>query len=225
MLGRIYHVAAIFAIAHLLALVGFVGYLVQSGRLSPERAQEISELLRNVPAEEEETTEDETEAPAEEGTMQTSAEAIAAQREAAQLRGAALDRAERDLAAQRQLLERMLADQMRRTEQFREHVNAWKKRKEELRNEARDGGFQRELEYFSKLPPKQAKTVLLKKWQNQPADAVRLLNAVKTSVGQSILEQMKTEEEAQIMYELLEQLGRQDIDRFVQESGMTPDQP
>lgn len=224
MLGRLYHVAAIFAIAHLLALAGFVGYLAQSGRLSPERVNEITELLRNVPSEEEETEPTE-EAMDEEVSTQTSAEAIAAQREASQLRGAALDRAQRDLAAQRQLLERMLADQMRRTEQFREHVNAWKKRKEELRNEARDGGFQRELEYISKLPPKQAKTVLLKKWQNEPADAVRLLNAVKTSVGQAILEQMKSEEESQIMYELLEQLGRQDIDRFVQESGMTPDQP
>ena len=44
---------------------------------------------------------------------------------------------------------------------------------------------------------------------------------VKTSVGQSILETMKSPEELQVMFELLEQLGKQDIDRFVPGSGMS----
>lgn len=226
MLGRIYNLVAILAIAHLVALGGVVAYLFNSGKLSPERVQQIAELLRTA---DEEPAEDqpadkadkdkEAEEPAPTEQPGRSAEQIAADRHAQQLRRAAVERAEADLRAQRQLLEQVLVDQIQKQEAFDRSVQNWKEQKKKLRDEARDAGFQRELEYFSKLPPKQAKEILVRKFKNSPADAVRLLNAVKTSVGQSILETMKSPEEIKIMYELLEQLGKQDIDRFVPGSG------
>lgn len=242
MLSKIYNAVAVLAIAHLLALGGLVGYLVSAGRLSPERVEQIAELLRSEPGAEAAAdsenadggdgaaSADDAVAQADEadvgaiattGAAPAPAEQFEAQRRAAQLRSLALQRAERDLVAQRELLEQLLRDQIERQEQFDRAVANWKQQKARLRDEARDAGFERELEYFSKLPPKQAKEILVRKWQASPADAVRLLNAVKTSVGQSILETMKSPEELQVMFELLEQLGKQDIDRFVPGSGMS----
>jgi hypothetical protein len=225
-IGKAYNIVAILAIAHLLALGGLVGYLVQSGRLSPERAGEIADLLRGDPAVEGDEAADDT--PADESVAQdreTASEAvkssqqIAVDREAQQLRRASVERAEQDLRAQRELLEQVLRDQIAQKQEFDRGVQRWKQQKEKLQQAAQDTGFQRELDYFSKLPPKQAKEILMSKWKRSPADAVRMLNAVKTSVGQDILQTMKEPEEMQIMYELLEQLGKQDMDRLAPGSG------
>jgi len=228
-IGKAYNIVAILAIAHLLALGGLAGYLVQSGRLSPDRAREIADLLRSDPAAAgDEAAEDPPMADGEEQSAEAAPEAvksseqITVDRESQQLRRASLERAEQDLRAQRELLEQVLRDQIAQQEEFDRGVERWKRQKEKLQQAAQDTGFQRELEYFSKLPPKQAKQILISKWKRSPADAVRMLNAVRTSVGQEILRTMKDPEEMQIMYELLEQLGKQDIDRLAPGSGTNP---
>lgn len=230
MLGKAYNIIAVLAIAHLLALGGLGGYLVVSGRLSPESAKEIAKVLRGDAAQE---ADDSGAKAADQGAATTqpaqpaptpakSSEQIAAERQAQQLRRASLERTEQDLRSQRELLEQVLRDQIAQKEEFDRGVERWKKQKEKLTEAAQDSGFQRELEYFSKLPPKQAKEILIRKWKRSPADAVRMLNAVKTSVGREILQTMKQPDEVQVMYELLEQLGEQDIDRLTPGSGTSP---
>lgn len=221
MLGKIYNAVAILAIAHLLAFGGVLAYLSGSGRLSGERFGQIVDLLRGADDDAAESdaapTGDEVEQ--EPPARAASTAEVREQRRAQQVRRAALERAVQDVSAQRELLDRVLQDQIEKREQFNAAVRNWEETKRKQLDEARDAGFQRELEYFSKLPPKQGKEVLLRKWKKSPADAVRMLNAVKTNVGQAIFEQMKSAQETEIMFELLEQLSRQDIDRFVPGTG------
>ncbi|RMF71181.1 MAG: hypothetical protein D6744_18360 [Planctomycetota bacterium] len=223
MIRRLYHTLAVLAIAHVLAGVAGVAYLFQTGRLTPERAQEIVALLRGSAEAGDEQAAPQLDEQPEAEPWTNAADAVREQRRQQQTRRAALDASVRALNAQRDLLEQVLADQIRKQEQFDAARKAWVEEKSRQQVEASDAGFQRELEYFSKLSPKQAKEVLIRKWRDSPPDAVRLINAVKTSVGQAVFEQMKTPEEIQVMYELLERLGKQDIDQFVAESGTTAD--
>ena len=224
MIARMYHTLAILAIAHILALGGTLAYLFQSGKLTKQRIDQIVELIRGDDA----NAEDET-APvldvADAGNEEwaSAADTVRDQRRQQQRRRAALDASVRSLNAQRDLLEQVLADQIQKQEDFDASRRAWVEEKSRQQVEASDAGFQRELEYFSKISPKQAKEVLMRKWRDSPADAVRLINAAKTGVGQAIFEQMKAPDEIQVMYELLEQLGKQDIDQFVAGSGTTAD--
>jgi len=224
-LVRLYNVLAILAIAHLLALGALVGALISSGRLTPERAREIVKMLRTQPDEsqEEEAGSEEQAVASEDETAgeAPSIEQLQQRRQQERLQSAALERARRDLVAQQELVQQLLHDLLQRQEEFDRARKAWIEQKNRQLNEARDVGFQRELEYFSKLPPKQAKEILVRKWKKSPADAVRILAAGKTSVGRAVLGQMKTPEEVGILYELLEQLGQQDIDRLVPGSGRT----
>jgi hypothetical protein len=162
------------------------------------------------PADAEDTEDQEPEA--EPTSQSASAEEIRQQRRDEQLRRALSERAYRDLIAQRELLDRALQELVISEERFEAQKTAWQTALEQRRGAARDAGFDKELQYVAKLPPKQAKEHLVLKWKKHPADAVRLLAALPTSTGKRVLEQLKTPDEIQIMHELLEQLGQESID-------------
>ena len=113
----------------------------------------------------------------------------------------------------------MLADLIQRGESFDSAITAWERRKQMQLDEVKDEGFRKQVEYISKLPAKQAKDFVIRKYKESPADAVRLLNALRTSTGKAILELMKTPEESAILFELLEQLAEQDLDRIAPQAG------
>lgn len=209
MLGKLYNLLAVLSLAALLSLGSLVGYLVAFGKLDRIKAQQIVKLIRGdieIPEEDQEAADQQSAASQPAATGAPSAEAIARQRRLARLHRAALDRAQRDLAARRELLDQVLADLITRQEQFQREKAEWVKRQEALRALARDEGFARELAYIAKLSPKLGKDHLLRTYRENPADAVRILNALNPSVGQRILDQFRSPEELEVLHDLLDRL-------------------
>jgi hypothetical protein len=213
-LAKLYNAVAIVSIATLLATGALVGVLFGTDRLTPERLETIAEVLRGE-LDEDSAAEGEDAAmtqPSAEPTAAPSAEQLKEEQRDEQLRRALQERAYRDLRAQRELLDQALAHLISAEERFEESKAEWQAQLKRRRGETRDEGFEKEVEYVTKLPAKQAKKHLVLKWEEHPADAVRLLDALPTSTGKRILEQLETPEELQIMHELLERLGQQSLE-------------
>lgn len=224
MIGRLYHLVAIVSIAGIVATAGLAGYLYFTGRLDAERVEALATVLRGEdvsPADATDAADAGASSDAGPQSERPSAEEVRRQRRAAQLRRAALGRAQRDLEAQRTLLEQAMQNLITRRDAFEQRTQAWLEQQKKLQADTRDAGFERELEYVGKLSPRQAKGHLMQTWKESPADAVRLLNALPTSIGQRILDQMRTPEESQAMHELLERLRFGEVDSFAPASGKT----
>lgn len=227
MVGRIQNILAILSVSTLLALGGVAGVLYGQGRLNRERLGRIAAVLREDSAAPQVSPPSvvppasQPASPEPQRAVQ-SAEEIRQQRRDERLRRAALERAAQDLLAQKRLVDQALQELITREEAFAREQAAWVAQQRKLQEKMTDEGFRREVEYVSKLSPKQAKEHVLRAWAKNPADAVRLFNALKVTTGQQILAQFKSAEELNILHELLEQIRQQDVDRLLSGSGTTP---
>jgi 3-oxoacyl-ACP reductase-like protein len=221
MMRKIYNLLAGAALAVVLALAGLVAWLAVSGKLSAQRIEQVAALLRG-----QSTAAEPASAPQSQPASQPAAVSLDAAHDArirSQLQKAALDRAARDVEARRELLTHVLQDVISRQEKLDSDRSAWIAQKNKLSKDVKDKGFQREVEYVTRLSPEQAKEHVVRVWQKQKADAVRLFNALEPGKGQKILEEFTTPTELQIVHELLEQLRIQDVDEFVSGTGTPRD--
>jgi hypothetical protein len=217
MIRRLYDWLATFAVATLLALVAFGGYLLVSGRLTAEGVDRLARALRGElvdPATLEPPPVADEPVAEVHGPAAGSAEALATRRDLARVAGAQVERSLQDVLAQRELLELATQELIQQTEAFERYKRSWENQRAKLQQETTDAGFEQELKLVSKLDPRQAKEHLLLTWKSRPADAVRLMRALTTSRAQRILDQLKTPEEMRIMHELLERLRETDIDQL-----------
>ena len=225
MIAKVYNALAIVAIANMLALGGFAGFLIIGGKLTPERAEAIASVLRGemdeAAAAEEGDVEGTDEGAAAGPERRRSGEEVRMAREHDRMRHLEIERARRDVEARQQLLDQSLHDLVTGQEEFTEERQAWTKERAKLTTEDQDRGFEQELEYVAGLAPKQAKEHLILVYNKHSADAVRLLMHMDVSRGKRILAQFKTPEELQIMSQLLEQLRNQDEAIPADESGTT----
>lgn len=230
MLSKLYSGLSIIAIATLLALGGFVAYLFSAGKLNSARLDSIAAVLRGqIDAAAPSTPADAGHAPPTSQRAPDSAVAAAGrsideirqQRVREQITRATLERATADLTARQNLLNQSLQHLISLQEEFEKGKSTWMTQKKKLSETVKDEGFLRELQYVGKLTPKLAKEHVIRTWQKQKADAVRLFVAIDPGKGQKILEQFKTQEELGIMHELLEQLRAADVDKLVNGSGKT----
>ncbi|MFO0839159.1 MAG: hypothetical protein U1D55_11625 [Phycisphaerae bacterium] len=229
MLSKLYNFLAIIAIATVLSSAGFLGYLAGTGKLTGERIEAIAAVLRGdapklaANGERETATTQPAEGGSAEALENTSVDDIAEARAREQLRRASLERAERDVRARQELLDQALQQLITQQEAFDAAQKQWTEKRAKLTDTMRDEGFQRELQYVEKLAPKQAKEHVIRSWKKQPADVVRLFNALDPSKGQKILDQFKTTEELDIVHALLEQVRTQQSDSSRAEEGKSPD--
>lgn len=225
MLTNVYNAVAAIALATLLAVSGFVGYLFATGRLNAGRLETVAGVLRGEfdgsrPIAE--TAAAPTTRPTgSEGPPASTEDELRNLRKRQRLELLATERAERDLEAQRRLLDQVLQHVVQEQERLAEEKAAFARQREKLNAVAQDEGFQRELELVSGLQPRQAKEHLLRLWQKQPADAVRLLTAMDDSRAKRILEQFKTPDELKIQTDLLEQIRLQGAEGHANASGKT----
>lgn len=223
MLAKIFNAAAALALATMLAVGGFVGYLTATGRLNATRLERIAAVLRGeldqwpsaapAPAE-----------PAPDDSAATRpAGPVHAARERDHLARLQSERAARDLEAQRRLLEQVL----QRVIQEQEALAAQRKlsqvetKQQQEASAAADAGFKKELELVSGLQPKQAKEHIVRVYKKQPADAARLLQEMDAGRVKRVLEQFKSPEELQIQSDLLEQVRLQASQGLAESSGKT----
>lgn len=208
-MSKLYGLLSILSIATVLATGSFCAYLVFEGKLNGERVEKIAAVLRgelDMAAASQPTSAPASQPMEEETHVRRSAEELKAHKREERLQRAILDRAAADTKAQRDLLNQALQELVQREEKLQSEKTAWDDQRKKMTEQAQDAGFEKELALVSKLPAKQAKEHLLLTWQQQKADAVRLLNALKPSTAQAILKELKTPEEAAVLHELLEQL-------------------
>jgi hypothetical protein len=212
--GKLYHTLAIVSTAIVLAGGALLGVMYGTGKLDGERIEAIAAVLRADPNEAGDaealdpgdvaTASDETATP----------EELRQRKQEAQLRRALDERAACDRIAQQRLLEQAMQRLVMAEEKLERDKQDWKKQLERRRGATRDEGFAKELSIIAGLSPKIAKDHIIRKWQESPADAVRVLNALPESKSKRILGQMKTAEELRITHELLEQLSSDDAKQF-----------
>lgn len=223
MIGRLFSAVGIVAVATLLAGGGFIGYLVGTGRLTAARLERMAAVLRG-----------ELDGPADAGGVAdppgteaaeprraTSAEEVRALRQREHLEKLEIERALADLEAQRRLLDQAMHAVVQEQERLAAERSGFDVQRTKLTDAALDEGFRKELEYVSGLAPRQAKEHILRVWQRQKADAVRLFMEIDVSRGRRILEQFRTPEELDIQTELLEQIRLQGMAGYADASGKT----
>jgi hypothetical protein len=222
-LSKAFNAVSSLALATVLALATFVGYLVGTHRLTGPRLESIAGVLRGeldtlpkAAAAPESSAP--TSAPAEMPRVCTE-EMLKSQRKRQRLEMLATERAARDLDAQRRLLEQVLQHVMQEQERLAREKLEFAKQREKVQQVARDEGFQKELELVADLAPRQAKEHVLRLWRKQPADAVRLLTAMDEGQARKILEQFKSADELQIQTDLLEQIRLQGTEGHANASG------
>lgn len=225
MLSKLYGLVAIMSVAALLAGSGFVGYLIYAGKLTEGRLDLVASVLRGELDDELDSEDAETDAAAgadEAEHVVRSSEEIDAARRHQQMQSAVLDRAAADAGARQGLVDQTLQHLVKLQEQFRVEKEEWVKRKETLAADARDRGFLKELEYVGALSSKQAKGHIVRTWEKNKADVVRLFMAISSKKGKRIMGELKSPKELELLHELLEQLRLQDIDSLASESGRKP---
>lgn len=214
MIGKLYNLLAIFAVATLLSTSGFVGVLYGTGKLTDARWSLILDVLRGKHddlTQPTTTTQPAASQPASRpdstpATAEDSTKVIREQRVMTQLQRANIERAARDVAARQTLLNQSVQQLISMQEAHEREKTIFAEQQARAGNKQRDEGFQRELAYVTGLSPKLAKDHLVRSWAKQKADVVRIFTALDPNKGKRILEQFKTPEELAIVHELLEQI-------------------
>jgi hypothetical protein len=223
-LTKVFNAVAALALATLLAGGGFVGFLFGTGRLNASRLEAIASVLRGELPEvnaSEPANVNTTSAPVAAEPPVGTEDEVRNLRKRQRLEMLATERAVRDLEAQRQLLDQVLQHVVQEQERLAMEKVEFARQREKVKDATRDEGFQKELDLVSGLQPRQAKEHLLRLWQKQPADAVRLLSAMEDSRAKRILEQLKTPTELQVQTDLLEQIRLQGSEGHANASGKT----
>ncbi len=220
MVNRAWSIVSFLAVAHLLAMAMFAGWLWQSNRLNFERINEIREMFT--------MTVDEAavarEAEREERELALQA-AIAEQRRvtppipsaAGVHRLAAHEemehRARRSIEQEKHILrEQIIAAQRRlddREAQFRNEQEQWELHIRAEQERRADEQFEKTVRQYESVRPRQGKDMLLELIANgQMHQAVAYLDAMNARSASRILGEFKTEDEIRLATELLEQLRR-----------------
>lgn len=213
-MGKLYSYMSIIAIATVMSWSGIGAYLAATGRISAESLGQIARILRGEPptppvASQPAPT---SQAVVEDEPMARSADEVREQRKQEHLQSLRLDRARRDVDARVALLKQAQLSLVQEQEAFETRRKQWEDQRRKLADKARDEGFERELALVGAMAPKQAKDYVIRTWRKQPIDAVRLVNALPPVKSKKLLDQFKTEEEQDLIAQLLEQLRLQQAD-------------
>ncbi len=210
-MSKLFDAVAVLSLSLLLSSGGMAGYLYFNGRLTSERIEQIAAILRGetlgapVPASQPAASQPTSQPAAEESHAPTADELHAARRHE-YLESLRLERARRDLEAQQRLVQHALQKLISEQEAFSQSKEEYESQRDAAQKTAQDEGFAKELEYVTGLSPKLAKEHILRSWQKEPADTVRLFLRIDAGRGKRILEQFKSPDELKVMHELLERV-------------------
>lgn len=196
------------AVAHFLALIGFVATLAAGGALTGDRLDAAIAALRgeSTPTSQPASTS----APsAPSAQNQPPAALIAREEESAKTRRVELDRREREIQDQWAMLQSAQIELLRRQEALAAERAAWEESLKRQAEELALSGAAKELEYLESIKPQLAKELL---HQKSDADVVQLFLQMDARTGRKIMESCKTQEERLWIGRILEQL-RQRNDR------------
>lgn len=217
-MGSLVKLVRILAIAHLLAFIGFAGWLVASGRVDAERLKRVREIFQPTIAEEKALlAEAESEAAA----------ATAAAEERRRLLEVPMTRTEQIISAERfeqraELAIRGLEDERRRLlsdlsgrerevtqreEALARRQADWEQSIATQKERQTDEQFRKAVRLLEAAPAKQSKDWILELVQTEREEqAVAYLNAMNPAKSAGLLKAFKGEGEAKVATDLLERL-------------------
>jgi hypothetical protein len=182
---RLYHLLALLAFANLFAVAGLVTYLLSSGRLNAERADQIAKVLRGEWPEAQAPASQPAPPPAPPEASRAEIARVQAQKEFHEL---IADRHKREMEDRLGLNQSIRLQVMRDLEQLETRREDFKKEKELFLQETAQLGFEKELELFSKMDPVLAKDLLASR---KDADVVQLLSRMDTNRAKKIIDACK----------------------------------
>ncbi len=204
MLKRLYHLLALLALANLFAVAGLVLFLVSTGRLNAERAEQIAEVLRGEYPERElaDSGPVEPEAPPE--ASQTEIARSQARKEFINL---VASRHIREMKDRRKLNNTIQLETRRLLEEIEATKQAFRDQHKQVIAAEEQAGFERQLTFLSKADPRKAMDLL--KTQMKEPDVVRLLMEMDENRASKIVNACKTADELVWIGRLLNQIGKQ----------------
>lgn len=201
---RLYSILALAAIAHLGVLAGLVGFLFGTGRLNPDRIEQIAAVIRGERDEDATTT-----APATPPTPVVrelaTAEMIRQQQELEEIRRRRLQQQVQRARQATELATLARIDVIRRSESLDRRQKAFDAQRQALAQQANTTGFQKVLKLIGSLTPQIGKKMLIKK---SDAQAVQLLAALSDRKASAILGACRTEEELAWADTMLSQMAK-----------------
>ena len=214
----LWSIVTVMAVANLLALAGFIGWLGGSGRIDESRLREVQRIF----------------AP----TVADAAAAAARAQSDAELQAEQADRAERlanppltasAVLASRELAADAAAQEVLRVRQevrerqaelqleadrlaeeratFLAERDAWQSRRDAEQQRVADEQFTQLVALFSTLKPRDARDLILEmEARNEREDVVRLLDALEIRAAAKIVSELRTPEQRRLASELLARL-------------------
>lgn len=203
---------AILAVAHMTALVGLLGFLILTGRLTPAKVNAMAAAWRGdvVPADEavaKAPPPNVSKEPVGPPAPATAEDRLADLRERQELWRHVVARELREVEDRKQLAELIRLDVVRRHEQLVKEQQIFDEEQAALREQKNLSGFTKELEALEAAKPKPRKIALMAK---KDADALQLLMQMETRSVKQIIEACKTEEELAWINRLLDRMHRLD---------------
>jgi flagellar motility protein MotE (MotC chaperone) len=201
MVKQAYHIFALLAIAHVLALIGVLGYCISSGAIDREKVVQVAEILRgdDEVQEQQESTEEADEleeavSPESAGIVHDSVEMIRHEKQRA------ITEVEQKLALCNSI---MLRVQMER-ESFRREREQAAKLDKQRDTVSEDEGFKRQLAILEKLSPKVAVEHLIA--LPDADDAARLLAEMQPRQAKKIVEAAKSGNQLAFMQRIVQRV-------------------
>jgi flagellar motility protein MotE (MotC chaperone) len=198
---RLYQILAFVAVANLFAVGGLIGFLVASGRLNAERAEQIAVVLRGEfprPAAQASRPASAPEEP------QTSRQELVQNESRQRLAELFSDRRQRDIEDRNRLNQAMQMDVDRQLEQLHTREQEFQKERKKAREAATESSLQQVLDIYSDMEPKLAKDVLITR---KDPDSVQILMRLDPGRRKKIVNTCKTAEEKAWISRILAQIG------------------
>lgn len=203
---RVYHILALMALINLFAVAGLIGFLVYSGKLTRERADQIAAILRG------EELAGASSAAASQPAATTTApagsrETIARDQARKELYALMAERHLREMEDRRLLNQQIQLDVNRQLEKIEQDKKSFEEQRQELAEVNRQDGFERELALFNSIDPKNARDQLK---MRKDADAVLLMMKMDEGRARKVVDACKTDDEKLWIGRILIQMQKQD---------------
>jgi len=214
MIRSLWTVVSVVAVANLLALLGFAGWLVASDRLDVQRLERIREMLAETRAQQEAREQEEAEAEqaAEEQAEATAeaarppaaaAERLDAQRELEMIAQRRTARSQRAVTDYRRTLEQEWAQLQEAKEDFARERAAFEAMRDEIVALEGDEQFKKTLRLYESLKPDEAANLLRRRYdQGDVTAVVTFLDAMQTRSASKVIAAMEPEVAADLLERL-----------------------
>lgn len=226
----LWHAIAILAMAHVLAALLFVGWLIATQRLNRERLAQMTDLLKTpVPQVESENQQskhdrkmtDAGKRPGEK-TAVSSAERLAVEARRGRMMLRRLEQAREQLESLRRNLELARESLNKKMQALQAKKQALQKRLAKIEQKLNSQGFEKAVAMYESLPADQVKRMFLEMMnQGRIEQVVRYLGAMQPRAAADVLEEFQTPGEIARAVELTKRLRQRgsELREEVQEQG------